>query len=45
MPVLEFVEHQFHRVIVMRKGFAHAVRQTRIIDQLAQAFACELEMS
>ena len=45
VTVHEFVEHGFHCVVVVSQRIAYAVRQARIIDQLAQALPRELEMS
>ena len=45
MPVLELVEHAFNGIVVMGERVAHAVRQTGIVDQLAQALPRKLQVA
>ena len=44
MTVLEFVEHAFNRIVIMREGFTHTVRKPRIVDQITQTLARERQV-
>ena len=44
MPMLDFVEHRLHRVVVVNQRVTDAVGKPRIVNELAQALACEPEV-
>ncbi len=39
MSMVQFVEHGLNRLVVVRQRFSNAVRETDVIDQVAQALA------
>ena len=44
MTVFKLVEHGLDSFVVMCEGFAHAGREARILDELAQALACHAQV-
>ena len=42
--MINLVEHRLHSIVIMRERFPHALGKTRIIDEIAQAFARETKV-
>ena len=43
--MLQFVEDGLYRFLIMREGITNAWRQPRILDQVAEAVTCQVQVS